>query len=104
VDVPDSVLRRFAPGSGYLGGNVSIPAAWLTFDIDELIGYLESPQAAAARDAALGLAPGTTAATFAESNGYEIHVQPSSSRIEEQVLSFTRISRCRERSAACRGD
>jgi TonB-dependent receptor len=88
VDVPDSILRPFNGGSGFLGGKVSIPAAWQTFDIDELIAFLESPQAAAARDAALGLAPGTTAATLAASNGFEIHKQPSSSQIKEEIISF----------------
>jgi len=88
VDVPDDVLRPFTPGAGYLGGSISVPAAWQTFDIDQLIGFLESPQATTARDIAQGLAPGTSAAIVAASNGYEIHVQPSSSRIKEDILSF----------------
>jgi iron complex outermembrane recepter protein len=88
ADVPDGILSRFNAGSGYLGGKISIPPAWQTFDINQLIAFLESPQAAAERDAALGLAPGTTAATLAASNGYQIHEQPNSSQIKEQIGSL----------------
>jgi iron complex outermembrane receptor protein len=88
VDVPDSILQPLREGSGFLGGQVSVPPAWQTFDIDQLITFLESPQAAGARDAALGLAPGTTAAVLAASNGYEVHVQPSSSQIKEEIASL----------------
>jgi iron complex outermembrane recepter protein len=88
VDVPDSVLRTFSPSSGYLGGKISIPSTWQTFDIDELIAFLESSQATTARDVAQAVTPGTSAALVAASNGYEIHMQPSSSRIKEDILSF----------------
>jgi iron complex outermembrane receptor protein len=88
VGVPDSLLHPFNVGSSYLGGAVPIPSTWLAFDNNELISYLESPEAAAARDAALGLAPGTTAAALAASNGFEIHQRPDSSRIKEQIASF----------------
>ncbi len=87
VGIPDDLMRRFSPGSGYLSGRVDIPEAWQTFDIDELLAYLETPEAASARDVALGLAPGTTAATLAAHNGFEIHERPSSSRVEEEIAS-----------------
>lgn len=87
VDVPDSVLRPLEAGTGYLGGDLDIPPVWQTFDIDELIAFLESPEAAAARDAAQGFPPGATAADLAASNGYEIHTRPNSSRIEEKITS-----------------
>jgi len=88
VGIPDSIMHPYSPGSGYLGGKISIPAAWQTYDIDELLTYLESPAAAAARDAALGLPAGTTQATLAASNGFEIHPRPDSSRVKEQLASF----------------
>jgi TonB-dependent receptor len=86
VDVPDGILQPLEV-AGYLGGDLNIPPAWQTFNMDELIGFLESPEAAAARDAAQGLPPGTTAAELAASNGYEIHVRSNSSRIEEKITS-----------------
>lgn len=88
VDVPDTLFRTYEPGGGYLGGSISVPAAWQTFDIDELISFLESPQATTARDTAQGLPPGTSAAIVAADDGYAVHVQPSSSRIKEDILSF----------------
>jgi TonB-dependent receptor len=88
VGIPDSIMHPFNPGSGYLGGKVSVPAAWQTFDIDELLTYLESPAATSERDARLGLAPGTSAATLAAHNGFEIHTRPNSSRVEEEIASF----------------
>jgi TonB-dependent receptor len=88
ADVPDALMRPFRPRSGYLGGRISIPPAWQTFDIDEAIAYLESPEAAAARDAALGLAPGTTQGELDAHDGFDLHVRPSSTSIEEDVLSF----------------
>jgi iron complex outermembrane recepter protein len=88
VGIPDNVMRPFNGGSGYLSGAVAVPAAWQSFDIDQLLSYLESPEAAAARDAALGLPPGTTQATLAASNGFEIHQRPDSSRIQEEIAAI----------------
>jgi TonB-dependent receptor len=91
VDVPDELMRPFRPRSGYLGGRISIPPAWQTFDIDEAIAYLESPEAAAARDALLppqGVPPGTTQAILDAHDGFDLHVRPSSTQIEEDTLSF----------------
>ncbi len=87
VGIPDELMRTFSPGSGYLSGRVAVPESWQTFDIDELLTYLETPEAAAERDLALGLAPGTTAAELAAHNGFEIHERPSSSRVEEDIAS-----------------
>ncbi|GAB4128952.1 MAG: TonB-dependent receptor [Rhodothalassiaceae bacterium] len=88
VDVPDSILRPFDAGNGFLGGfSGNIPRQFQTFDADELFAFLESPQAAAARDAALGLAPGTTAAALQASGGFAAQVQPDSFRVNEIVAS-----------------
>jgi iron complex outermembrane receptor protein len=86
--IPDDLLRPFRPGSGYLDGRVSVPAAWQTFDLDRLFAYLESPEAAAARDAARGLPAGTSQAELASHNGFEIHLRPDSSRVEEEVAAL----------------
>ncbi len=88
VGIPDNLMRPFNVGSGYLGGRVSVPAAWQAFDIDPLLAYLESSTAASARDAAQGLPPGSTLAELAASNGFEIHQRPDSSRVEEEVASL----------------
>lgn len=88
VGIPDNIMRPFNGGSGYLGGAVDVPAAWQSFDINQLLSYLESPEAAAARDAALGLPAGTTQATLAASNGFEIHQRPDSSRIQEEIAAI----------------
>jgi TonB-dependent receptor len=95
VGIPDELMRPFSPGSGYLSGRVDIPAAWQTFDIDELLAYLETPAAAAERDAALAARvppppPGTptTAEILAAHNGFEIHVRPNSSRVKEEIASI----------------
>jgi iron complex outermembrane recepter protein len=88
VGIPDSLMQPFSPGSSYLGGMVSVPSTWQTFDIDQLLSYLESPEAAAERDAALDLAPGTTAAELAAHNGFEIHTRPNSTRVEEEIAAF----------------
>jgi TonB-dependent receptor len=82
VGVPDRILQPYNANSRYLSGG------WLAFDNNPLISYLESPEAAAARDVALKLAPGTTAAALAASNGFEIHQRPDSSRIKEEIASF----------------
>jgi TonB-dependent receptor len=87
VGIPDELMRTFSPGSGYLSGRVGVPDAWQTFDIDQLLAYLETPEAATARDVALGDPPGTTAALLAAHNGFEIHERPSSSRVEEEIAS-----------------
>ncbi|GFE80513.1 TonB-dependent receptor [Steroidobacter agaridevorans] len=88
VGIPDNLLRPFSVGSGYLGGRVSVPSAWQTFDIDPLLAYLESPEAASARDAARNLPPGSTLSDLAKSNGFEIHQRPDSSRVEEEVAAL----------------
>ena len=85
--IPDSLMQPYRPGSGFLGGRVSVPSAWQTFDLDRLFAYLESPEAAAARDAAQRLPPGSTQAELARSNGFEIHQRPDSSRVEEEIAA-----------------
>jgi TonB-dependent receptor len=86
--IPDGIMRPYRAGSSYLGGRVSVPSTWQTFDIDELLAYLETPEAASTRDAVQNLPPGTTAAELAASNGFEIHQRPDSSRVEEEVAAL----------------
>ena len=88
VGIPDELMRTYSVGSGYLGGRVSVPSAWQAFDIDPLLAYLESPEAAAARDAFRGLPPGTTLSDLAAKNGFALHRRPDSSRVEEQVAAI----------------
>jgi len=88
VGIPDDLLRPFDPGSGYLDGAVQVPDAWQTYDIDDVLAYLETPAAALERDSLLGLAPGTTSAILAAHNGFEIHERPNSSRVEEDITAF----------------
>ncbi len=86
VDVPDSLLTPFNAGSSFLGGFGDVPRQWQTFDPDELFAFLESPEAAAAADAAFGRAPGTTAAQLGEA-GFGAQVQPDSFRIQEKIFA-----------------
>lgn len=87
VDVPDSLLSVTSIDSDFLSGVGNLPSSWASFDIDEMIDYLESDEAMAARDEAYGLAPGTTASLFAESNGFALGVRPTSSKVEEEIMS-----------------
>ncbi len=88
VDVPDELIQFVSEGTGYLDGEISVPDTWQTTDIDELLAYLQSPAAAAARDAALGLEPGSTLAELEATNGFDIIKKSDSSEIEEEVMSL----------------
>ncbi len=88
VDVPNDLLRTTAEGGGYMDGDIDVPATWQTADLDALISYLETPEAAAARDEAIGADPGTTAEVLEESNGYALALQSGSTEIEETVMSI----------------
>ena len=69
------------------GGN--IPREFLSYDPDAYLAYLASDAAFAKRDAALGLAPGTSAADFAEQSngrGFEAIVNPSDF-VDEKVYA-----------------
>jgi TonB-dependent receptor len=57
----------------------------MTYDADAYFRFLESSASAAALDKAQGLAPGTTAARLAASNGYTATRQPNSFSVEENV-------------------
>lgn len=88
IDVPDSLLSPFSVGSNFLGGGASgVPTNFLTFDANELFAFLESPAAAAANDLALGLAPGTTAATISANGGFAGQLQPDSFSISEEIVA-----------------
>jgi TonB-dependent receptor len=69
------------------GGSGSVPTNILTYDPNAYFALLESPAQAAARDAARKLAPGTTAALLAATNGYAASVQPSSFAVSEKVYA-----------------
>jgi iron complex outermembrane receptor protein len=84
--VPASLLRPLDLGS-FLGGGGSVPTVFQTFDPEAYFSFLESAESAAALDAERNLAPGTTAARLAETNGYDAVPQPSSYSIDEDVLA-----------------
>ncbi|QJR81652.1 TonB-dependent receptor [Alteromonas pelagimontana] len=87
VDVPNDLFSVTSIDADYLGGAGNLPHSWLSFDVDEAISYLESDEAMAANDAANGLPAGTTAALFAETNGFALATRPDSSEIEEEAIS-----------------
>ncbi len=62
----------------------SVPLTFLTFDPRRYLDFLTSASAASALDRAQGLAPGTTAARYAATNGYAATPQPSA-RVKEVV-------------------
>ncbi len=60
-------------------GNANVPQEYLAYDPNAYLAFLASPQALAARDIALGLAPGTSAADFkaqSEGHNYDAVAQP----------------------------
>lgn len=81
-----SLLQPFSLGS-FLGGSGQAPTNFQTFDAEAYFAFLESPQAAAALDTAFNLAPGTTAARLAATNGFAAAVQPNSFGIRENVYA-----------------
>lgn len=68
-------------------GNGTTPTAFQGFDAEAYFAFLESPAQAAQRDAVRGLAPGTTAALLATTNGFAAAVQPNSFSISEKVYA-----------------
>lgn len=84
--VTDPLLQPFSLGN-FLNGSTSVPTDFQTYDPEAYFAFLESPAAAAALDTAFGLAPGTTAARLAATNGFEATPQPSSFRINENVYA-----------------
>lgn len=77
-----SLLQPFSLGR-FLGGNGSVPTTFQSYDPEAYFRFLESPAAAAAQNAALGLPPGTIAAQLAATNGFAATPQPSSFRVTE---------------------
>ncbi|MFM9829790.1 MAG: TonB-dependent receptor [Sphingomonas sp.] len=82
TSAPASLLRPFTLGS-FLGSNGRVPTVFQSYDPEAYFRFLESPAAAAAQNAALGLPPGTIAAQLARTNGYAAAPQPSSFRVSE---------------------
>ncbi len=72
---------------GFLGSSGSVPTVFQRYDANAYFAFLESSAQAAARDAARGLAPGTTAAALAATNGFDAAVQPNSFSIDEKVYA-----------------
>ena len=81
-----SLLSPLNLGS-FLGSNGSVPTVFQTYDANAYFAFLESSAQAAARDAARGLTPGTTAALLAATNGFAAAVQPNSFAIDEKVYA-----------------
>jgi TonB-dependent receptor len=71
----------------FLSGGGRVPTRFQTYDPEAYFAFLESPQAAAALDAAYGRVPGTTAAMLAATNGYDAAPQPSSYAVDEDVTA-----------------
>ncbi len=71
----------------FLGGSGSVPTVFQRYDANAYFAFLESAAQAAARDAARGLTPGTTAAALAATNGFDAAVQPNSFSIDEKVYA-----------------
>jgi len=81
-----ALLQPFNLGS-FLGGNGTVPTIFQTYDPEAYFRFLESPGAAAAQDAAAGLAPGTVEAQLARTNGFAASPQPSSFRVNEYTYA-----------------
>lgn len=89
--VDPSLLRTFTI-EGLSGGN--IPRTFLAYDPDAYLAFLSSPAALAARDQALGLAPGTSAADLAEDsqgNGYNAVINPPDFVDEKAYSLYTEL-------------
>jgi iron complex outermembrane receptor protein len=89
--VDPSLMRTFTL-DGLSGGNV--PHTFLTYDPDAYLAYLSSPASLAARDQAMGLAPGTSAAQLAEDsqgNGYNAVANPPDSVDEKTYSLYTEL-------------
>ena len=85
LDVPNELFSTFNTGS-FISRSGDVPTEFLVFDPDALIAFLEQPDTALARDAALGLTPGTTQAILDANDGFTAAVQPSSFQIEEDIF------------------
>ena len=72
---------------GFLGNGGSVPTVFQRYDANAYFAFLESAAQAAARDTARSLAPGTTAALLASTNGFNAAVQPNSFSINEKVYA-----------------
>ncbi len=72
---------------GFDGGQGTVPTAIQGYDANAYFAFLESAGQAANRDTARGLAPGTTAALLAATNGFAAAVQPNSFSIREKVYA-----------------
>ena len=83
--VDPGLLQPFDLGDFLSGGGV--PTRFQTYDPEAYFAFLESPQAAAALDAAYGRAPGATAAMLAATNGYDAVPQSSSYAVDEDVTA-----------------
>jgi iron complex outermembrane recepter protein len=86
TDVPDSLFRPYSISKNYLDGRLDVPTTWLAADVNETVAFLESDAGAAARDQALGLAPGTSAAILRQYGGFQLVERPNSSRVKEEIF------------------
>lgn len=89
--VDPSLLRPFTL-DGLSGGNV--PRTFMTYDPDAYLAYLSSPASLSARDEALDLAPGTSAAQLASDargNGYNAVANPPDFVDEKTYSLYTEL-------------
>ena len=89
--VDPSLLRPFTI-DGLSGGN--IPHTFMTYDPDAYLAYLSSPASLTARDQALNLAPGTSAAALAsqsQGNGYNAVANPPDFVDEKTYSLYTEL-------------
>jgi len=89
-DAPQSLFNTVDAGSFLSGsGGSALPSSYPGFSGEELVSYLESPEALAARDRALGLAPGTSQADFIANGGsYGAQETGASFNVEEEVTEL----------------
>lgn len=90
-DAPNNILSPLDLSDTLSGLPGGIQSRFFTFELTPLIDYLQSPAALSARDTALGLAPGTSAANLrnlvATQGGYVGVRQPSSFFVDEKAYS-----------------
>ncbi|MEH3107511.1 MAG: TonB-dependent receptor [Sphingomonas fennica] len=96
-DAPNGLLQPLDLSNTLSGLPAGIQRRFFTFDLDDLIAYQSSPQALAARDVSLGLAPGTSAAQWERlrttEGGYVGIRQPASFAVtEDSIAGYANVS------------
>lgn len=76
-----------AGDGGFIDKNGAFIDTFLTNTVAGDIAYFSTPEALAKRDIGLGLAPGTSAAEFAEKGGFATQVRAQGFKINEKILA-----------------